>query len=102
MIIVGALLALRTPVADPARISVADQLSRLQVGTVTAESFDFDFLRYRAGRYGRQAPEQLAAQTEGPQAPLLAERPHRALGAQGPWGKRQDAPPTPAQPRLQS
>ena len=97
LIIVGALLALRTPVADPARISVADQLSRLQVGTVTAESFDFDFLRYRAGRYGRQALEQLAAQTEGPQAAVIAERASRALRAKGPWEMRQAAPPTPAQ-----
>jgi Domain of unknown function (DUF4153) len=100
LIIVGALLALRTPVADPARISVADQLSRLQAGTVAAEHFDFGFLRYRAGRYGRQALERLAAQTEGPQASVIAGRANQALLAKGPWEIARAAPTTPAERRL--
>jgi hypothetical protein len=97
LVIVGALLALRTPLADPARISVADQLSRLQAGTVTPERFDFGFLRYLAGRYGRQALEQLAAQSEGPQAALIAERASQVMRAKGPWEIGRGAPPTPAQ-----
>jgi hypothetical protein len=99
LIIVGVLLVLRTPVADPARISVADQLSRLQAGVVTPAHFDFGFLRYRAGRYGMQALERLAAQTEGPQASVIAERANQALHAKGPWeiGRAATQPSTPAQ-----
>ncbi|SHJ58788.1 protein of unknown function [Bradyrhizobium lablabi] len=98
--IVGVLLALSTPVADPARISVADQLSRLQAGTEKPEHFDFGFLRYRAGRYGVQALEQLAARTEGPQASVIAERANQALHAKSPWELARAAaqpPTTPAQ-----
>jgi Domain of unknown function (DUF4153) len=102
LVIVGVLLALSTPVADPARISVADQLSRLQAGIVKPVDFDFNFLRYRAGRYGMQALEQLAAQTEGPQALEIAERADSALRSKNPWGIARAAPQptTPAQRAL--
>ncbi len=49
------LAAVLTPLADPARISVASQLARLQAGRVAAERFDFDFLRDRGLRYGHAA-----------------------------------------------
>jgi hypothetical protein len=62
VVTVAVLLALVTPVADPARLSVADQLRRLQNGTVSAAEFDYDFLRFGGARYGRSALEQLVAQ----------------------------------------
>jgi hypothetical protein len=100
LVIVAALLALRTPAADPARISVADQLSRLEAGKVKPEQFDFAFLRLGAGRYGAVALKQLAALTRGPQAPVIAERASQALHAKNPWeiGRAVLPPPTtPAQ-----
>jgi hypothetical protein len=102
LVIVGTLLVLATPVADPARISVADQLSRLQAGTVKPEDFDFGFLRFRAGRYGTHALEQLAARTEGPQASVITARANRALHAKSDWEIRQPLPQptTPAERRL--
>jgi hypothetical protein len=95
LVIVGVLLALGTPVADPARISVADQLSRLQAGTVKPADFDFDFLRFRAGRYGTRALEQLATETQGAQASVIAERANQALHAKGPWAMLLPAPQPP-------
>lgn len=53
------LIALHTPLADPARLSVASQLARLQSGAVKADAFDFQFLRFDAGRFGREALERL-------------------------------------------
>jgi len=96
LVIVAALLALRTPVADPARISVADQLARLEAGQVTPESFDFAFLRFGAGRFGAAALEQLAAQTQGPQAAVIAEHANQALHAKNQWevGRAALRPPT--------
>ena len=70
-VIVVAVLSLFSPLADPARISVADQLSRLQSGAVPPERFDFAFLRFDSGRYGRMALERLAAATDGPGCALL-------------------------------
>lgn len=65
MVVLAVLLALFTPVADPARIAVADQLRRLADGRVTPEKFDYDFLAYRSGRFGLAALAQLAAQQPG-------------------------------------
>jgi hypothetical protein len=55
------LIALFTPIADPARLSVASQVKRLEGGKVTADKFDFQFLRFDSGRYGRLALERLKA-----------------------------------------
>lgn len=65
------LAALLTPVADPARVSVADQVARLVAGKIAPERFDYQFLRFDAGRYGVDALRSLAAQTS---LPLAAER----------------------------
>jgi hypothetical protein len=81
--IVVVLLALNTPVADPARIAVADQLHRLQAGTVPLERFDFRFLRFDAGRYGRDALQQLAAHAGEPNASAIATRAAEVLQAKG-------------------
>jgi len=56
----GVLLAIFTPLADPARLSVDSQMARLAEGKVTAARFDYDFLRWQSGRYGREALETLA------------------------------------------
>jgi hypothetical protein len=55
-----ALAALFTPLADPARVSVAHQVSRLENGGVATSAFDYQFLRFDAGRYGLDALDRLA------------------------------------------
>ncbi len=60
VVAVAAILALFTPLADPARLSVADQMRRLETGRVSAEDFDYAFLRFDAGRSGREALDRLA------------------------------------------
>lgn len=44
-----------TPIADPARISVNSQVARLTSGKLAPAKFDYQFLRFDAGHYGRQA-----------------------------------------------
>ncbi|MBX9615890.1 MAG: DUF4153 domain-containing protein [Caulobacteraceae bacterium] len=53
------ILALFTPLADPARLSVADQVARLQQGKVTPETFDYTFLRFDSGKTGQTALQGL-------------------------------------------
>jgi hypothetical protein len=62
------LVALFTPIADPARISVADQIARLYAGKISPEDFDYEFLRRRAGRFGTAALQELATQGRFPLA----------------------------------
>lgn len=67
-VVLALALALFTPVADPARIAVSDQMARLARGTIPAARFDYGFLRFHGARYGMQALQKLAAQGAGPQA----------------------------------
>lgn len=69
---VAVVLSLLTPVADPVRLSVADQVERLKAGTTDLAKFDFDFLKFDAGRYGREALESLAADKSTPAAQAIA------------------------------
>jgi hypothetical protein len=60
---VGVILALFSPLADPARLSVADQVRRLEAGKVTPEKFDYRFLRFNSGKAGEKALAKLARST---------------------------------------
>ncbi len=57
---VGVILALFSPLLDPARLSVGDQVARLKRGAVSAAAFDYGFLRFNAGKVGRAALADLA------------------------------------------
>jgi len=72
-------LAMFSPLLDPARIAVADQLARLQQGKVSAEQFDYAYLRFEGGRYGREALGRLAQEKSLPQAALIREKAAQAL-----------------------
>ena len=57
------ILALFSPVADPARLMVASQMARLESGAVAADKFDFAALRFDGARWGAAALAQLSAGT---------------------------------------
>ena len=61
---VAVILALFSPLADPARLSVADQVRRLESGKVAADKFDYDFLRFHSGKAGEAALASLTASTD--------------------------------------
>ena len=48
-------LGLLTPLADPSRLSIADQVARLQSGRTSLDRFDWRQLRFETGRYGMTA-----------------------------------------------
>ena len=79
VLVLAVSLALFSPVADPARIAVSDQVARLAGGQVTAAQFDYRFLRFHAARYGTEALQALAASGAGPQAALVREQAAAAL-----------------------
>jgi hypothetical protein len=101
-VIVAVLLLLRSPFADPDRIAVADQLRRLQAGLVRPATFDFAFLRFRAGRPGVEALRQLAANTQGPEAAAIAERAAKTLAATSPYDAGAAPPPVGAEERAEN
>jgi hypothetical protein len=79
------LILLSSPVADPARLWVADQMAHLREGKVTAHKFDFDVLAGQGGRYGFSALQDLKENSEGPDAAYIASRADDALTAVYGW-----------------
>ncbi len=84
-VVLAVLLALLTPIADPARLSVANQIARLESGKASPDQFDFAFLRFQSGRYGEQALEKLKTKQDGPDAARISQKANEALD----WRTRQ-------------
>lgn len=68
--VIAVLLALFTPVADPRRLSVQDQVGRLQAGKIKPDRFDYEALRFDGGHYGREALQTLKSHRD----PAIAQR----------------------------
>jgi hypothetical protein len=60
LLTVAVILLLFSPALDPARLSVMDQVARLERGAVTPDRFDYRFLRFESGKAGQAALERLA------------------------------------------
>jgi hypothetical protein len=59
--ILAMIVLVLSPVADPARLSVSDQVHRLEAKAIPVDRFDFKFLHFHAARFGRDAMTRLAA-----------------------------------------
>jgi hypothetical protein len=93
-LILALILALFTPIADPAPIAVADQVGRLERGTTAPAQFDYAFLRFRAGARGLAALRVLAAGRGGPRAAEIAADARRILKTDNPYSALQLQPPS--------
>jgi len=76
LVFIVVLISLLTPVADPTRITVASQIARLKSGKILPEAFNYAFLRFDTGRYGKEALQKLA---EGDSTSVVATRARNAL-----------------------
>ncbi len=85
---VAVILLLFSPLVDPARLSVMDQVARLERGAVTADQFDYRFLRFESGKAGQAALERLARSSD-------AEVARRARDAQSDLDRQDYGPPPP-------
>ncbi len=93
LLIVGVLLALNSPLADPHRIAVNSQVARLQAGTLEPARFDFRYLTAKSGRYGFDGLRQLAATSEGPNAGEIARLAQEKLTAWHAYRATRRGPP---------
>jgi hypothetical protein len=90
-IAVVVLIAIFSPAVDPARMSVASQIGRLQAGTTPVSTFDFAYLRFKTGHWGEVALKRLADDAAHPE---IAARARAELARKSPW---EDLVLTPAQ-----
>ena len=79
LVAVATLLAIHTPLLDPAALSAGSQVRRLLSGATTPERFDFDHLRFDLGRAGVGALHALATLGDHPQADAIREKAREAL-----------------------
>jgi len=82
---IALLLTLFSPLADPARISVDSQLKRLEAGTVAPDKFDYKFLRFDSGRWGREELQNLSTMTGSSRATEIASLARLAQAQTSPW-----------------
>jgi len=75
---VAVILALFTPLADPARLSVGDQMARLERGAVAPAAFDYAFLKFESGKTGRAALARLVQSDD----PDIARRAREASASE--------------------
>ncbi len=78
---IAVILALFSPIADPARLSVADQVARLERGAVKPEQFDYRFLRFQSGKAGEAALARLARSTD----PVVARSARNVMAVRNRW-----------------
>jgi hypothetical protein len=58
--VAGVLLLATSPILDPKHLSAASQSARLRAGNISAQKFDYDYLRFELGRYGKSVLEDLS------------------------------------------
>ncbi len=73
-------IAILTPLASPARLSVDNQVKRLASGLVKPEKFDWWLLRYDTGTYGTKALDQLTQSQNAAIAKVAAKAKANLLG----------------------
>jgi hypothetical protein len=82
-VVLATLLLVFSPLADPARLSVNDQVGRLLSGKVAPAKFDFAYLRFEGLRFGRAALARLDATATGSNAAIIHQRIAAARSLQG-------------------
>lgn len=68
------LMALHSPLLNPARIAVESQVHRLLAGKISAEQFDYNYLRFEGRRYGDQALQALSKLQQHADAATIREK----------------------------
>ncbi len=78
---IAVILALFSPIADPARLSVADQMARLERGAVKPDEFDYRFLRFQSGKAGEAALARLVRSPD----PVIARSARNVMAVENRW-----------------
>ena len=85
-VFLGLVLALFTPVADPARLMVSDQIARLKSGATPPEKFDFMALKFDGAGWGHDALVELSQSKDGPDPARISALASRTLAARSRFG----------------
>ncbi|MBV9904084.1 MAG: DUF4153 domain-containing protein [Alphaproteobacteria bacterium] len=70
-VVLGLIVLLFSPIADPTRLAVNSQIARLRSGAVSAQAFDYNYLQQQGGRFGHAALEAMARADWGKNTALV-------------------------------
>ncbi len=84
-VVIALAVLVNTPLLDPRLITVRSQVARLMSGAVSAEKFDYRYLRFSLGRPGRDALVRLAKLEKHPQAETIRSRAAEILAQKNRW-----------------
>jgi hypothetical protein len=73
LILVAMLILINSPVLNPTRIGVQSQVARLLDGKVKADHFEFEYLRFRGGKYGNEALQSMLVNMQHPELNSAAQ-----------------------------
>lgn len=90
-------ILVNSPVLDARRITVASQIDRLLSGRISAEEFDYDYLRFDLGRPGIVALQALRDNDDHPEVATLRERAKLVLAKSHRWAEPTETPATTGQ-----
>jgi hypothetical protein len=98
-LILALISLLFTPILDPERLAVTNQVGRLASGKTDPRAFDYAFLKFETGRFGRAALAKAAALTGSARNLDIAVRAAQAMKWTNKW--QQDATRTTLAERAQ-
>jgi len=84
-VVIAVMILANSPVLDPKRIAVHSQIQRLLSGRVSAEAFDYRYLRFDSGKPGLDGLIRLASLTEHSQAKVIRDKAKSALAVRNRW-----------------
>ena len=85
------LALLLSPIADARKIAVRSQMSRLLSGVTPTDKIDYAYLRWEAGRYGKEALESLASGIEHKDRATIAAKATQTLAQKQRYGNETGA-----------
>lgn len=89
LVAVTCLALLTSPLLDPRRLGVNAQMARLESGAVEPDKFDYRYLHWESGQWGRSALQEMAQRQGSPRHVAIAEFARLELARKKRWG---DAP----------
>ncbi len=85
VVIIALALLLHSPLLDVSRVSVHNQMARLVSGKVAVADFDYGTLRFKLGRMGKEALDELLRQSSHPEFEAIRAQVERVKKAQSYW-----------------
>ena len=86
-VVIALTVGVNTPLLDPRRIALRSQVHRLMTGAVSAEQFDYNYLRFHLGTAGQQELKRLSKIQNHPEAEKIRARAAAALAKKNLWEK---------------